>query len=93
VSAALDESDARGLAAMEPPAWTLLTLPLSRLTSTSLRGKDVEPALAKTRKAAKTAKKEAKKAEKAAKRRFKKEAKQPEKAAKSRGKKDTNRQA
>ena len=36
--AALDESDARGLASMEPPAWTLLSLPLSSLSSTRLRG-------------------------------------------------------
>lgn len=37
-SAALDESDAPGLAGAEPPAWTLLTLPLSGLASTTLRG-------------------------------------------------------
>jgi nicotinate-nucleotide adenylyltransferase len=56
--AALDESDARGLAAMEPPAWTLLTLPLSDLASTSLRGgKASKPPRAEARKAAKTAKK------------------------------------
>ncbi len=36
--AVLDESDARGLASMEPPAWTLLSLPLSSLSSTRLRG-------------------------------------------------------
>jgi hypothetical protein len=55
-----------------------------------LRGnKDVDPTLAKTRKAATTANKETKKAEKAAKRRLKKEAKQVEKAPKkSRGTKD-----
>jgi nicotinate-nucleotide adenylyltransferase len=69
--AALDESDAAGLAAMEPPAWTLLTLPLSRLTSTSLRGSK-EAKAASASKAPKTAKK----AENAAKRRIKKEAKQ-----------------
>jgi nicotinate-nucleotide adenylyltransferase len=81
--AALDESDARGLAAMEPPAWTLLTLPLSDLASTSLRGgKASKPPRAEARKAAKTAKKEAKKAEKAAKRRIKKVAKQAKKGAK-----------
>ena len=37
-SAALDETDAPGLLRMEPPAWTLLTLPLSSLSSTRLRG-------------------------------------------------------
>jgi nicotinate-nucleotide adenylyltransferase len=66
--AALDETDAHGLAGMEPPAWTLLTLPLSSLSSTRLRGgKDATPPQAKTRKTAKQAKKVAKKAEKAAK--------------------------
>ena len=66
--AALDESDARGLASMGPPAWTLLSLPLSSLSSTRLRGgKDATPPQAKTRKTAKQAKKVAKKAKKAAK--------------------------
>ncbi len=66
--AALDETDAHGLAGMEPPAWTLLTLPLSSLSSTRLRGgKDATPPQAKTRKTAKQAKKVAKNAEKAAK--------------------------
>ena len=37
-SAAVDETDAPGLSGMEPPAWTLLTLPLSSLSSTALRG-------------------------------------------------------
>ena len=37
-SAAVDETDAPGLPGMEPPAWTLLTLPLSSLSSTRLRG-------------------------------------------------------
>ena len=42
--AAIDESDAPGLAAIEPPAWTLLTLQLSGLASTNLRGgKDAKP--------------------------------------------------
>jgi nicotinate-nucleotide adenylyltransferase len=41
--AALDESDAPGLAGGEPPAWTLLTLPLSGLASTSLRGRQGAP--------------------------------------------------
>jgi nicotinate-nucleotide adenylyltransferase len=38
-SAARDESDAAGLALMRPPAWTLLTIPLSELSSTGLRAK------------------------------------------------------
>jgi nicotinate-nucleotide adenylyltransferase len=55
--AALDESDARGLASMDPPAWTLLSLPLSSLSSTRLRaGMEGEPPRAKTRKAAKAVK-------------------------------------
>jgi nicotinate-nucleotide adenylyltransferase len=87
--AAIDESDAPGLAAMEPPAWTLLTLPLSGLASTNLRGgRDAKPPRTKPRKAAKTAKKEAKKVEKAAKRRSKKDAKQAKKATKT---KDTKK--
>ena len=36
-SAAIDESDAGGLAQLAPPAWTMLTLPLSGLSSTALR--------------------------------------------------------
>ena len=66
--AALDESDARGLASMEPPAWTLLSLPLSSLSSTRLRGgMEGESPRAKTLKAAKAVKKLAKKAKKTAK--------------------------
>jgi nicotinate-nucleotide adenylyltransferase len=91
-SAAIDESDARGLAAMEPPAWTLLTVPLSGLASTNLRGgKEAKPARVKARKAAKTAKKQAKKVEKAAKRRSKKDAKQAKKAAKKATNEDTKK--
>ena len=99
--AALDESDARGLAAMEPPAWTLLTFPLSWLASTSLRYREqAKRTAAKTRKAAKSAKKETKRAEKAAKRHSKKKAKQENKkkakqekkaAKKPGGKKDTKK--
>lgn len=33
----VDPSDAAGLAAMAPPAWTIVTLPLSSLSSTELR--------------------------------------------------------
>ena len=59
-----------GLASMEPPAWTLLSLPLSSLSSTRLRGgMEGESPRAKTLKAAKAVKKLAKKAKKTAKRR------------------------
>jgi nicotinate-nucleotide adenylyltransferase len=63
-SAAIDESDAGGLAHMGPPAWTVLSLPLSGLSSTALRGKPIrgdagmaEKRKAKDRTAAKTEKK------------------------------------
>jgi nicotinate-nucleotide adenylyltransferase len=81
--AALDETDARGLAGMEPPAWTLLTLPLSSLSSTRLRGgKEAEAPANKARKTAKAIKKLAKKAEKVAKRQKKKDVKQAKKDTK-----------
>ncbi len=73
-SAALDKSDARGLAGMEPPAWTLLTLPLSSLSSTRLRDGPAKPRKAakatkqKKKKDAKKARKDTKKSKKAAKR-------------------------
>jgi nicotinate-nucleotide adenylyltransferase len=35
----VDESDARGVARLEPPAWTMLTHRLSGLSSTALRAK------------------------------------------------------
>jgi nicotinate-nucleotide adenylyltransferase len=35
----VDESDATGLADLIPPAWTLITHPLSGLSSTALRAK------------------------------------------------------
>jgi nicotinate-nucleotide adenylyltransferase len=38
----VDESDARGLARLEPPAWTILTHTLSRLSSTELRAKQAK---------------------------------------------------
>jgi nicotinate-nucleotide adenylyltransferase len=38
-SAYWDESDAAGLPAAKPPAWTMITLPLSPLSSTALRDK------------------------------------------------------
>ena len=40
---AVDELDARGLAGLVPPAWTVLTLPLSPLSSTGLRGEAPKP--------------------------------------------------
>ena len=36
-SSYVDETDSRGLALLAPPAWTILTLPLSTLSSTRLR--------------------------------------------------------
>jgi nicotinate-nucleotide adenylyltransferase len=82
--AALDETDARGLAGMQPPAWTLVTIPLSSLSSTRLRGaKGSTAARVTPRKATKAAKKEVKKALKAAKRRVKKDAKQAKRDAKA----------
>jgi nicotinate-nucleotide adenylyltransferase len=38
-SARIDESDLGGLPLIEPPVWTFVTLPLSRLSSTALRGR------------------------------------------------------
>ena len=38
----MDESDAAGLARLSPPAWALLTLPLSALSSTFLRNNPVQ---------------------------------------------------
>ena len=71
-SAAVDESDAAGLALMEPPAWTLLTLPLSGLSSTVLREGNVGGAKSPPPKASKVAK-AAKKVVKHAKKEVKKE--------------------
>ncbi|HET7851724.1 MAG TPA: nicotinate-nucleotide adenylyltransferase [Methyloceanibacter sp.] len=79
--AALDETDTRGLAGMEPPAWTLLTLPLSSLSSTRLRGgEEAAPPRARGN-AAKAARKEVKNALKAAKRHAKKDAKKAKRDA------------
>jgi nicotinate-nucleotide adenylyltransferase len=36
--ARIDESDVGGLPLIEPPVWSFVTLPLSRLSSTALRG-------------------------------------------------------
>jgi nicotinate-nucleotide adenylyltransferase len=85
--AALDESDARGLASMGPPAWTLLALPLSSLSSTRLRGgMEGEPPRAKARRAPKAVKKLAKKAKKTTKQQKKQHATQAKK-----DKKDTKK--
>jgi nicotinate-nucleotide adenylyltransferase len=43
----VDESDARGLAWLEPPAWTILTHKLSALSSTELRAKKAKQQKAK----------------------------------------------
>ena len=43
----VDESDARGLARLEPPAWTILTHTLSHLSSTALRAKKAKQDKAK----------------------------------------------
>jgi nicotinate-nucleotide adenylyltransferase len=86
-SAAVDETDAPGLPGMEPPAWALLTLPLSSLSSTRLRGSNgAEPARGTSRKAVRAAKKEVKKAVKAAKRSEKKDSKGTEATKKSKKK-------
>lgn len=78
-AASIDESDANGLALIEPPAWTLLTMPLSGLSSTALRGKK------DTGKPAK--KKDKTRKEKAEKKTAKAEAKTAKKVAKKTGKK------
>jgi nicotinate-nucleotide adenylyltransferase len=43
----VDESDARGLARLEPPAWTILSHTLSPLSSSQLRAKKAKKAKAK----------------------------------------------
>ena len=45
----VDESDARGLARLEPPAWTILTHRLSGLSSTALRAGKAKKKKAKGR--------------------------------------------
>ena len=45
----VDESDARGLARLEPPAWTILTHRLSSLSSTALRAGKAKKKKAKGR--------------------------------------------
>lgn len=86
----VDESDGLGLATMTPPAWTFLTLPLSGLSSSALRGEKRKPAKDRARKERKAAKKVAKavrvakkESAKAAKKDAKKSAKLLKKGAKS----------
>ena len=43
----IDESDARGLACLEPPAWTILSHRLSGLSSSELRAKKAKRKKAK----------------------------------------------
>ncbi|MGB3022832.1 MAG: nicotinate-nucleotide adenylyltransferase [Methyloceanibacter sp.] len=80
-AAQIDESDARGLATMTPPAWALLSLPLSRLSSTVLRGdgagmaKTLAPKAGKASKAAKKEVKQVKQEAKKAGKKSKKKAK------------------
>ena len=45
----VDESDAGGLARLEPPAWTILTHRLSRLSSTALRARKAKKKKAKSK--------------------------------------------
>jgi nicotinate-nucleotide adenylyltransferase len=83
----VDESDARGLAGLVPPAWAVLTLPLSPLSSTGLRAdapkQKSKPKKAKPGKASKAAKKAAKQAAKAAKKAPRPDRKQVKKPGKS----------
>ncbi len=50
---AVDESDARGLALLPPPAWTILSHKLSSLSSTALRTKKAKKGMDKKKKKAK----------------------------------------
>jgi len=79
-AASIDESDANGLALIEPPAWTLLTMPLSGLSSTALRGKKDNGKPAK-----KKLQKDKTRKEKAEKKTVKAEAKTAKKVAKKAG--------
>lgn len=89
--AEIDESDARGLAELYPPAWALLTLPLSGLSSTRLRGEAPKPKQRKDKqrkdkpgrvaKADKKAVKQARKDAKRATKESRKQVKKPPKAA------------
>lgn len=85
--AQIDESDARGLAGLHPPAWALLTLPLSGLSSTRLRGEAPKPKQREEKqrkeKVAKAEKKSVKQARKGAKKAAKEARKQTKKPAKA----------
>jgi nicotinate-nucleotide adenylyltransferase len=86
--ARIDESDARGLAELAPPAWALLTLPLSGLSSTRLRGEVPRPQRreskpGKTAKAEKKAVKQARKDATKAAKQARKQARKPAKAVKA----------
>ena len=86
-SSIVDETDGPGLAGIAPPAWTLLTLPLSGLSSTALRGEKPQGTGAKAkerkRKDRKTAKNVVKQAKKETKKDVKTAAKRLKKAAKT----------
>jgi nicotinate-nucleotide adenylyltransferase len=83
----VDESDARGLAGLVPPAWSMLTLPLSSLSSSGLRAdapkQKSKPKKAKAGKASKAEKKAAKQAVKEAKKASRPDRKQAKKPGKS----------
>jgi nicotinate-nucleotide adenylyltransferase len=88
--AGIDESDAGGVALLDPPVWTMLTLPLSGLSSTGLRGKRTATAEKPRGKARKTAKSQKKIAKKGVTAPRDKAAKATKKAAK-RAKQDTKK--
>jgi nicotinate-nucleotide adenylyltransferase len=81
-SAVVDETDAPGLAGMQPPAWTLLTLPLSGLSSTRLRS-DLKGKAKRGASRDKGAGKDEKKAVEAAKRHAKEDTKTGKRDAKA----------
>ena len=80
--AEIDETDGRGLAQLAPPAWTLLTVPLSPLSSTALRERTAPSGTGKER--------SARKAEKKAEKKRAKDAKSEKKAARK-GENDTRK--
>lgn len=88
-SARVDESDARGLAQLAPPAWTLLTVPLSPISSTALRERGKRAGKQKQEKeSGKKAEKQRKRKAKAEEKGAKKAAKQADATAKKRKGKD-----
>jgi nicotinate-nucleotide adenylyltransferase len=86
-AARVDETDARGLAHLTPPAWALLALPLSGLSSTSLRAAASKRGGAKSARSDKSQSKSQKTQKKTAKKTEKKAVKQVVKPAKRGGKK------